>query len=60
MSYYFHFSSFLGEKTFQINLKIQDWTIPILFNILVLLDVITDLSARNQTIFFCTFFLIDK
>ena len=24
MGYYFHFSSFLGEKTFQINLKLQD------------------------------------
>ena len=24
MGYYFHFSSFLGEKAFKINLKIQD------------------------------------
>jgi hypothetical protein len=42
MGYYFHFSIFLGEKTFEINFRI-----PVLFNISGLLDVQANLPETS-------------
>ena len=53
MGCYFLFSSFLGKKTFEINLKIQDQNLDpyFCFDISVLLDVQADFPETSP--FFC-------